>query len=113
VHQSALETHITHHPLPARRTDFGHWLHEAWRANKQMSDRISNDRIDEMYEEARRHGAIGGKVTGAGGGGFMLFYCDYRSKHKVAAVLERLGATVQEFAFEQEGLRTWRASGER
>jgi D-glycero-alpha-D-manno-heptose-7-phosphate kinase len=75
-----------------------------------MSDRISNERIDEMYEEARRHGAIGGKVTGAGGGGFMLFYCDYRSKHRVAEALSRMGAVVDEFAFEHEGLRTWRAS---
>jgi D-glycero-alpha-D-manno-heptose-7-phosphate kinase len=75
-----------------------------------MSDRISNDRIEEMYEEARRSGAMGGKVTGAGGGGFMLLYCDYRSKHKVAKALAAMGATVNEFAFEHEGLRTWRIS---
>jgi D-glycero-alpha-D-manno-heptose-7-phosphate kinase len=76
-----------------------------------MSDRISNPQIEEMYEEARRQGALGGKVTGAGGGGYMLFYCEHRSKHRVADALVKMGATVDEFAFEPQGLRTWRADG--
>ena len=54
-------------------------------------------------------GALGGKVTGAGGGGFMLFYCRYDRKHRVADRLTELGAEVAEFAFEPSGLRTWRA----
>jgi D-glycero-alpha-D-manno-heptose-7-phosphate kinase len=90
---------------------FGELLGEAWEAKKRMSPRISTERIDEMYAEARRHGALGGKVTGAGGGGFMLLYCDYRRKHEIAAVLERMGGRVDEFAFAIEGLRTWRFSG--
>ena len=53
-------------------------------------------------------GAIGGKVTGAGGGGYMLFYCDYRTTHRVAEAMLGMDARVEEFAFEQEGLRTWR-----
>lgn len=77
-----------------------------------MSDRITNQRIEEMYETARRHGALGGKVTGAGGGGYMMFYCDYRAKHKVAQALTAMGAIVEEFAFEPAGLRTWRFSDE-
>lgn len=93
--------------LRRKLTTFGDLLDEAWHAKKQMSDRISNPRIEEMYAEAKREGALGGKVTGAGGGGYMLFYCDYRSKHKVAKALIRMGATVEEFAFETEGLRTW------
>jgi D-glycero-alpha-D-manno-heptose-7-phosphate kinase len=97
--------------LRRRVDDFGCLLDEAWKAKKLMSDRISNPQIDEMYDAAKRHGALGGKVTGAGGGGYMLLYCDYRSKHKVAQALEKLGATVSEFAFENEGLRTWRVSG--
>ena len=95
--------------LKRRLSDFGRLLDNAWHAKKRMSQRISNPHIDEMYEEARRNGALGGKVTGAGGGGFMLFYCDYRSKHRVADALTRMGARVDEFAFESEGLRTWRA----
>jgi len=95
--------------LKRRLRDFGNLLGEAWQAKKRMSDRISNPHIDEMYEAACKAGALGGKVTGAGGGGFMLFYCDYRSKHRVAEALVDLGARVDEFAFEEQGLRTWRA----
>jgi D-glycero-alpha-D-manno-heptose-7-phosphate kinase len=89
--------------------DFGELLHQSWEAKKRLSDRISSDYIDEMYEEARKSGAIGGKVTGAGGGGYMLFYCRYDRKHRVADRLLELGCTVTEFAFEPHGLRTWRA----
>ena len=95
--------------LQRRTSDFGALLHDAWQAKKRMSDRISSDYIDEMYEEAMKCGAVGGKVTGAGGGGYMLFYCRYDRKHRVADRLEELGASVTEFAFAQEGLRTWRA----
>lgn len=95
--------------LQRRVGDFGALLHEAWQAKKRMSDRISSDYIDEMYEEAMKAGAIGGKVTGAGGGGYMLFYCRYDKKHHVANRLIELGAGVTEFAFAHEGLRTWRA----
>jgi D-glycero-alpha-D-manno-heptose-7-phosphate kinase len=97
--------------LQRRLNDFGNLLDEAWHAKKRMSSRISNPQIDELYEEARRNGAIGGKVTGAGGGGYVLFYCRYDRKHEVAARMLELGATVDEFAFEPSGLRTWRADG--
>jgi D-glycero-alpha-D-manno-heptose-7-phosphate kinase len=95
--------------LQRRLHDFGGLMHEAWQAKKQMSDRISSDFIDEMYEEAMKVGALGGKVTGAGGGGYMLFYCRYDRKHKVTDRLRELGARVSDFAFEPSGLRTWRA----
>jgi D-glycero-alpha-D-manno-heptose-7-phosphate kinase len=96
--------------LERRLTDFGGLLHDAWEAKKRMSSHISNPRIDEMYAEARRRGAIGGKVTGAGGGGYMLFYCDYRTKHRVAEAMLAMDARPEEFVFEQEGLRTWRVN---
>ena len=96
--------------LQRRVADFGALLDDAWQAKKSMSPRISNDRIDEMYDEARRHGAIGGKVTGAGGGGYILFYCDYRTKHRVAEAMLAMDARVEEFGFEPEGLRTWRVA---
>jgi D-glycero-alpha-D-manno-heptose-7-phosphate kinase len=89
--------------------EFGQLLDEAWQAKKQMSDRISSPHIDELYEAAMKVGALGGKVTGAGGGGFMMFYCRYDRKHRVADRLTELGAEVAEFAFEPRGLRTWRA----
>jgi D-glycero-alpha-D-manno-heptose-7-phosphate kinase len=106
--QKALAIEMKEALLERRLNDFGELLHQAWQAKKHMSSRISNDRIDNMYEEARRNGAIGGKVTGAGGGGYMLFYCDYRTKHRVAEAMLAMDARVEEFAFEQEGLRTWR-----
>jgi D-glycero-alpha-D-manno-heptose-7-phosphate kinase len=94
--------------LQRRLWDFGELLHTAWEAKKRMSSRISNERIEELYDEARRSGAIGGKVTGAGGGGYVLLYCRYDRKHEVAERMIELGASVDEFAFEPSGLRTWR-----
>jgi D-glycero-alpha-D-manno-heptose-7-phosphate kinase len=98
--------------LQRRLGEFGDLLHSAWEAKKRMSDRISTGRIEELYEAARGAGALGGKVTGAGGGGYLLLYCRYDRKHEVAARMQELGALVDEFAFEPAGLRTWRVSGE-
>ena len=95
--------------LKRKLPEFADLLHESWQAKKRMSDRITSDYIDEMYDEGRKAGALGGKVTGAGGGGYMLFYCRYDRKHRVADRLNELGATVTEFAFEPKGMRTWRA----
>lgn len=93
--------------LTGSLTEFGSLLDRAWQAKKQMSPRISNDHIDELYEEAMRHGALGGKVTGAGGGGYMLLYCRYDCKHEVRAALAALGAEPVEFQFDTDGLTTW------
>jgi D-glycero-alpha-D-manno-heptose-7-phosphate kinase len=82
---------------------FGSLLDEAWQAKKRVSASISNSRIDHLYELARRHGAAGGKITGAGGGGFLLLYCEPDNQ---GAVRSALGAErVQEmaFAFEPQG----------
>jgi D-glycero-alpha-D-manno-heptose-7-phosphate kinase len=89
--------------------DFGAMLDQAWKEKKRMSPMITNPRIDEAYDIATRHGAIGGKVTGAGGGGYILFFCDFGEKHRVAEALEKFGATVGEFSFERQGVTTWRA----
>ena len=106
--QKELAVEMKNALLQRRLRDFGELLHTAWEAKKRMSDRITNDRIEELYAEARAAGALGGKVTGAGGGGYVLLYCRYDRKHHVAARMIELGATVDEFAFEPNGLRTWR-----
>jgi D-glycero-alpha-D-manno-heptose-7-phosphate kinase len=93
--------------LRRRLDDFGSLLGTAWQYKKQMSPRISTDFIDEAYEEAMTHGALGGKVTGAGGGGYMLFFCPFHLKHRVAERLIALGASVTEFEFTFDGLTTW------
>lgn len=94
--------------LRRKLDDFGELLHSAWRAKKQLSTKISNSMIDELYEEARKQGALGGKITGAGGGGYILFYCAFERKHKVAEQMRKMGAVPTEFAFEQHGVQTWR-----
>jgi D-glycero-alpha-D-manno-heptose-7-phosphate kinase len=110
--QKELATEMKNALLQRRLGDFGELLHTAWEAKKRMSPRISNERIDALYDEARSAGAVGGKVTGAGGGGYLLLYCRHDRKHDVAQRVRELGATVNEFAFEDAGLRTWRADGE-
>jgi len=94
--------------LKHRLDDFGDLLDVAWESKKKLSSRISNPLIDEMYAEARKAGALGGKMTGAGGGGYMLFYCLFEKRHKVAEALRRMGATPTEFAFAARGLQTWK-----
>ncbi len=86
---------------------FGALLHEAWQHKKKMSPRISTPAIDEAYALARAEGALGGKITGAGGGGFMLVYCDFRRRHHVVQALTRFGMTVEQVSFEHRGLTTW------
>jgi len=88
--------------------EFGWLLGQAWEAKKKMSPKISNDFIDEVYDVAMRAGARGGKVTGAGGGGYILFYADFDLRHKVTAELQKMGVSAAEFAFVREGVRTWR-----
>jgi D-glycero-alpha-D-manno-heptose-7-phosphate kinase len=89
--------------------EFGALLGQAWVEKKRMSPLIATPWIDEIYELARSHGALGGKVTGAGGGGFILFFCDFDKKHRVTTALEAAGTTVTEFSFERGGVTTWRA----
>lgn len=93
--------------LQRRLNDFGDLLGVSWQEKKRLSPKITNDFIDTAYEEAMRHGALGGKVTGAGGGGYMLFYSPFQRKHHVANALIALGGEVTEFEFTPNGLTTW------
>lgn len=63
--------------------DFGALLHESWKAKKKLSNKISNDDIDFMYQRGLSAGALGGKLLGAGGGGYMLFYVPESARSKV------------------------------
>ena len=100
---------IRNHLLRGRLLQFGQALHESWALKRQFSSKISNNRLDGIYENARVHGAVGGKLLGAGGGGFFLFYVTPFRKHELIAKLESLGLNVRPFRFEQEGLRAWSA----
>jgi D-glycero-alpha-D-manno-heptose-7-phosphate kinase len=68
----------------------GHLLHESWQLKKQLASQISNGEIDKWYEMALSAGALGGKITGAGGGGFMLLYCPYGKRDCVRSALSHL-----------------------
>jgi len=68
----------------------GELLDEGWHLKKQMASQISNPEIDAMYEAAQNAGAVGGKITGAGGGGFLLLYCPIEKQDSVRKALSRL-----------------------
>jgi D-glycero-alpha-D-manno-heptose-7-phosphate kinase len=86
---------------------FGQLLHEAWMHKKRMSDRISNPVIEKLYEAARNAGALGGKISGAGGGGFMYFFTEFDRRHQVEEALRNEGAEVVYFGFTDEAVRAW------
>lgn len=68
--------------------EFGSLLHEAWQAKRSLSARVSNTQVDEMYQAALSAGALGGKITGAGGGGFMLLFVPPERQKKVREALK-------------------------
>ena len=86
---------------------FGECLDKAWRLKRKFSTMISNEHIDSIYDGAIKNGALGGKLLGAGGGGFFLFYVPPFSKYSLIKYLQSRDLTVQPFRFEPEGLKTW------
>ncbi len=93
--------------LLGRIDGFGELLHQAWEHKKRLDEGISNSRVDHLYQLARRAGAIGGKMPGAGGGGYFVLLTRFDRKHRVAAALEAHGGQVVPVQFERRGLRTW------
>jgi D-glycero-alpha-D-manno-heptose-7-phosphate kinase len=86
---------------------FGELLNEEWHEKKKMAEGISNEIIDRIYEEALKAGAIGGKISGAGGGGFMFFYTEFDKKVSVINRLKELGVQVLPFSFVEDGATAW------
>ncbi len=81
--------------------EFGKLMHENWMMKQQLASGISNPLINELYDAALKNGAIGGKLLGAGGGGFMLFYCPKEKQAKLDEALKQVRRF--QFKFEQEG----------
>ena len=98
---------IRNYLLRGRLHEFGLALHEAWQLKRQFSSKISNKKLDGIYTDALIHGALGGKLLGAGGGGFFLFYVPPFSKHRLISHLKSQGLCISAFRFEQEGLQAW------
>lgn len=84
---------------------FGLLLNEGWQLKKQLSGKISNPRIDALYELAREKGALGGKITGAGGGGFLMLYCGVEKQEAVKKALAEAGLKELSFRFDFHGAR--------
>lgn len=84
---------------------FSRLLDEGWQLKKRLASGVTNERIDAAYEAACREGALGGKLTGAGGGGFMLLYCEEATQPRVRQALGDLGMREMCFRFDHEGAR--------
>jgi D-glycero-alpha-D-manno-heptose-7-phosphate kinase len=93
--------------LMGRIHQIGEILDFGFRQKQQMAEGISNAFIEDIYQQARKAGATGGKISGAGGGGFMTFYCPGVSKYRVMDVLAGLGGHCQPYQFTGHGLTTW------
>jgi D-glycero-alpha-D-manno-heptose-7-phosphate kinase len=87
--------------------EMGRLLDQGWQLKKKFTSGISTDRIDHLYEKAREAGALGGKLVGAGGGGYLMFFCDFERRAQVAKVVAASGGSVVDFAFEPKGVQTW------
>jgi D-glycero-alpha-D-manno-heptose-7-phosphate kinase len=85
----------------------GEVMNMGWLNKKKMAAAISNSQLDTIYEAALAAGATGGKISGAGGGGFMFFYCPGTTRLQVAKALEQYGGRTKSFTFTHHGLTTW------
>ena len=93
--------------LKGRLHEIGEILDFGFQQKRKMASGISNDLMDEIYETAKTAGATGGKISGAGGGGFMIFYCPGNTKYNVAKSLEKFGGIYRNYQFVEHGLTTW------
>lgn len=95
--------------LNNRMLEFGEILDEAWALKRQLAAGITNAGIEELYAAARRAGGIGGKILGAGGGGYLLVCVPFYRRSAVRTALERMGGRIVDFQFEDRGVRVWHA----
>src|SRR5450631_1112260 len=93
--------------LKGRLHEIGEVLDFGFLQKRQMAEGISNSLMEEIYETAKKAGATGGKISGAGGGGFMIFYCPDITKYKVQEALKQFGGYCQSYRFTDHGLTTW------
>lgn len=93
--------------LKGRVHEVGNILDFGFQQKKQMAEGISNSLMDDIYTTAKNAGATGGKISGAGGGGFMTFYCPGTTKYAVEEALAQFGGYVKNYQFVKHGLTTW------
>ncbi|MFT3903706.1 MAG: dehydrogenase [Niabella sp.] len=108
MHQLKQQTQIMKEALlRGHLHEIGYILDIGFEQKRKMASGINNSLIDEIYSVAKKHGATGGKISGAGGGGFMIFYCPGNSKYKVQEKLEQFGGRYHHYSFTKKGLKTW------
>ena len=96
--------------LKGNLREFASMLDFAWTSKVKANPEITDSSIDEMYAEARKAGAQGGKLLGSGGGGYLLLFCEGGKRRAVREKLEALGGQFADFSFADEGLQTWESS---
>jgi D-glycero-alpha-D-manno-heptose-7-phosphate kinase len=93
--------------LKGKLNEFGEILDFGFQQKRKMAHNISNSMIEDIYDAAKRAGATGGKISGAGGGGFMIFYCPGNTRYAVVDTLKKFGGEVKNYLFTKYGLTTW------
>jgi D-glycero-alpha-D-manno-heptose-7-phosphate kinase len=89
---------------------FARLMNENWECQKKLHPSVTNDQIGHLFDVAYQNGALGGKAGGAGGGGCLMFYCEPEKRHAVYNAIVDAGATVINFNFDHEGVRTWQTT---
>ena len=102
---------IRNHLFRGNLEKFGECLDAGWQLKRNFSKMISNEHIDAIYNGALENGALGGKLLGAGGGGYFIFYVRPFEKFRLLDYLKSKNLAVQNFRFEQDGLKTWSSRG--
>ena len=106
MHRIKALGHEVHDLLVTGDTDrYGELLHEHWTHKRKLASKMTDDRIDEHYAAARKAGAIGGKLMGAGGGGFFMFYARPADKRRVYETMVQRGLRPLRFRFDLDGAR--------
>ena len=93
--------------LKGKLNQLGDILDYGFQQKRNMADGISNPLIEDIYTTARKAGASGGKISGAGGGGFMIFYCPATTKYNVIEALKKFGGEHKRYQFVEHGLTSW------
>ncbi len=93
--------------LQGNLDEIGRILDYGFEQKRNMAANISNSSIEEVYAAAKASGAMGGKISGAGGGGFMIFYCPGNTRYAVIKTLNSFGGIVRNYSFTKYGLTTW------
>ncbi len=107
--QKEVTREIRRHLLRGRLLDCGRLIDEAWHAKRRLSAKISSNELDAIYELAKANGAVGGKLLGAGGGGYFIFFVRPFERYPLITALEDKGLRCSRISFEENGLRTWKS----